>query len=105
MEEIKLLVKKIIGNIEEAKEAEFKAIEWMDTDRALADWYHAMAQAHLQFNTPGHALLEKRIAEAKVEYKDSPLLPGMLAIYKDQHNDIKQETARVKSMIDMYGKT
>lgn len=104
MEEIKLVAKKLAGNLEEAKEAEFKAIEWLDTNRAIADWFHAMAQAHMQFNTAGHALVEKLIAAAKTDYADSPLLPGMMARFKDDHNDLKKETARIKAMIDMYGK-
>lgn len=104
MDEIKAVFKKAAGNIREAEEAEMTAIEWMSINRAIADWYHSMAQGHLQFNAAAYTLLDKLAEEANIEHKDSPLLPGMMARFKEDYKDLKKDAARAKAMTDIYGK-
>ena len=104
MMNIKLAVEKLKGNIDEAERLEMEALRLQATDKPLADWYHMMAQEHLKFNPPGHTVLEKMINETKSAKKDSPMMPGMLARYNDDHAVLVASFARVKSLIDNYAK-
>ena len=102
MREIKRLVKDIETNIHEAREKIGKAYQLMEHDRAYADWQRDMALSHLAFNSRGHEIVKRLIAEQA----DSthPLAPGMRAMFEDVHADMIRETAEVRAMIENYGK-
>ena len=102
MREIRDVVKTIEHNIKEAREKIEKAYRLMEHDRPYADWQREMAAQHLTFNSKGHEIVKKMIAD----HADSthPLAPGMRAMYEDMHAEIIRETAEVRAMIDSYGK-
>jgi hypothetical protein len=102
MKEIKQVIKDIEGNIHEAREKIHKAYELMDRDRMFADWQRDMALSHLNFNTRGHEIVKRMIAD--IIDDAHPLAAGMRAVYEDRHADIVREAAEVRSMIDNYGK-
>lgn len=102
MREIKKVVKDIEGNIREAREKIGKAYQMMEHDRSYADWQRDMALSHLAFNSRGHEIVKRLIADH--EHDTHPLAPGMRAMYEDMHADIMREAAEVRSMIDNYGK-
>lgn len=102
MREIKKVVKDIEGNVHEAREKIGKAYQLMEHDRAYADWQRDMALSHLAFNSRGHEIVKRMIADH--ENDTHPLAPGMRAMYEDMHADIMREAAEVRSMIDNYGK-
>ena len=97
-----MVAEKIEGNLDEAHRLIGKAYELRDTDKATADWYKDMAAKHLEFNTPGHAIVVKKIAEYDASGKNSPLAPGMKAMYNDKHAKLNKRTSEVQSMISTY---
>jgi hypothetical protein len=92
----------IDGNIAEAKKYIHKAYELREEDKALADWCRDMAMSHMAFNAKGHEIVKRMIDDFAASGKHSDLAPGMIAVYKDKHNDIIAESAEVKAMIDAY---
>lgn len=102
MRMIKQLSEEIKGNICEAREKIRTAYELKDKNKTAADWYKEMAAAHLNFNTRGHEIVAKLIAEAKAQTPDNPLMAGMIAVYEDIHADIVCDNAEVQAMISAY---
>ena len=102
MRAIKNVTRDIEGNIREAREKIAKAYQMMDSNRPYADWQKDMAMQHLTFNTKGHEIVKKMIAD--VAASTDPLAPGMRAMFEDMHADMMRDTAEVKAMIDNYGK-
>lgn len=102
MRAIKHVVKDIETNIREAREKIGKAYQMMESNRSYADWQKDMAMTHLVFNTKGHEIVKKMIAD--VAASTDPLAPGMRAMFEDMHADMMRESAEVKAMIDAYGK-
>lgn len=102
MREIKHVVKDIEHNIREAREKITRAYNLMESNRPYADWQRDMALQHLTFNSKGHELVKKMIAD--VASSTDPLAPGMRAMFEDMHADMMRDSAEVKAMIDNYGK-
>lgn len=102
MRMIKQLSDAIRENIHEAKEKIRTAYALKDKDRAAADWYRDMAAAHLSFNSKGHEVVAKMIADTRAKMADNPMTPGMLAVYEEIHADIIAENAEVQGMISAY---
>lgn len=102
MRTIKVVVRDIEGNIREAREKIAKAYQMMESNRAYADWQRDMALQHLTFNSKGHEIVKKMIAD--VAASTDPLAPGMRAMFEDMHADMMRDSAEVKAMIDNYGK-
>lgn len=92
----------IDGNISEAKKYIRKAYELREDNKQLADWCRDMAMSHIGFNVRGHELVKHMIDEYAASGQHSELVPGMMAVYKDKHNDMMAESAEVKAMIDAY---
>ena len=88
------------GNLREARKYINQAYELRDTHQQAAEWCKDMAQKHLDFNTKGHELVKKLIAEA--ESKQSALAPGMMAVYNDLHADMIRENAEIMAMISAF---
>ena len=104
MKMIKMMCDAISHNIDEAEEHIDTAYKYSSECREIADWYRTMADAHLKFNDAGHAVVAKMIETEKVKNADNPLTPGMLALYNEVHADMIRNAAKVRSMIDSYGK-
>lgn len=102
MKMIKKISAEIKGNIGEAREKIRTAYELKDKDKAAADWYKEMAAAHLNFNTHGHEIVNKLIADAKANKSDNPLMAGMIAVYEEMHAEIMRDNAEVQAMISAY---
>ena len=102
MREIRDVVKTIEHNVHEAREKISKAYHLMESNRPYADWQREMAAQHLAFNSKGHEIVKKMIADQADN--THPLAPGMRAMYDDMHAEIIRETAEVRAMIDSYGK-
>lgn len=90
----------ISGNLREARKYINKAYELRDTHQQAAEWCKDMAAKHIDFNSKGHELVKKLITEA--ENKQSPLAPGMMAVYNDMHADMIREQAEILAMISGY---
>ena len=88
------------GNLHEARKYINKAYELKETHPQAAEWCKEMAAKHLDFNTKGHELTKKLIAEA--EAKQSSLAPGMMAVYNDIHADMIRENAEIMAMISGF---
>lgn len=97
-----MVAEKIESNIEEAHRLISKAYELRETDKATADWFKDMAAKHLEFNTAGHTIVTKKIADYDASGKNSPLAPGMKAMYRDKHAKITRKAAEVQSMVSTY---
>lgn len=102
MKMIKHLSDEIRHNIHEAREKISEAYKLKDKDRGAADWYRAMAVAHIDFNTTGHNCVTRLINEARANEASNPMTPGMLAVYEEIHADIIKESAEVSAMISAF---
>lgn len=102
MKMIKKISDDMWENIHEAKEKIREAYKLRDHDKGVADWYKEMAEAHMKFNVNGHANVKRLIDSAKIDLKDNPMVPGMLAVYNEMHADIMAEAAEVSAMISAY---
>lgn len=101
---IKNISKVIDGNVCEAEKYINKAYKAKDTNKALAEWYRDMASAHINFNTPGHAIVAKLIEAETSKIPPSEFSPGMLMLWEDMHAELTARTAEVKAMIDNFNK-
>ena len=90
------------GNVREAKKYAMKAHELRNHHRMAADWCRDMAQSHLGFNSAGHTLFERTINEMDSSGEYAAMMPGVRAVYEDRIQDIMQDTAEIKAMIEMY---
>ena len=105
MKMIKRLSAEIAGNIEEARD-KIKTAYGLKTEcPEAAAWYREMANAHIAFNTNGHALVKKMIEAYKSgdDYKKNPeYADGMIAAYSAMHDELIEKTAEVRAMIEGY---
>lgn len=105
MKMIKRLSAAIAGNIEEARD-KIKTAYGLKTEcPEAAAWYREMANAHIAFNTNGHALVKKMIEAYKTgeEYKKKPeYAEGMIAAYSAMHDELTEKTAEVRAMIEGF---
>ena len=105
MKMIKRLSAEIAGNIEEARD-KIKTAYGLKTEcPEAAAWYREMANAHIAFNTNGHALVKKMIEAYKAgeEYKKKPeYAEGMMAVWKAIHEDMIAKSAEVRATIDGF---
>ena len=105
MRTIKMLSEDMRCNIDEAKDKIMTAYSLKDESPTMASWYKDMAQAHIGFNTPAHALITKLIGEYKAsdEYKEHPeYADGMMAVWNAVHADMVAKTAEVSAMITSF---
>lgn len=102
MKLIKRLSDDMRGNVREAKDKIKEAYRLREADKGAADWYKEMAEAHLRFNTNGHATVKRLIEQIKLSHNENPMTSGMLAVYNDLHADLIAETAEVQAMITAY---
>ena len=100
MKMIKWATDIISGNLREARKYINQAYELRETHQQAAEWCKDMAAKHLDFNSKGHELVKKLIAEA--ESKQSVLAPGMMAVYNDLHADMIRENAEITAMIAAF---
>ena len=99
---IKKTAKTIDHNVQEAERHIRKAHEMREECRMTADWYKEMAQKHLEFNTQGRAIYDRKMRDL-IETEDAAeYLPGIKAAYNDWISDINEKTAEVMAMIQMY---
>lgn len=105
MRKIKQIADDMICNVREAREKIGTAYELRDTDPQSAQWYKEMASAHIGFNTNGHSVVSKLIAEYK-ESEHHKLHPEYAEAMKDVwdavHADIMKDTAEVQAMISTF---
>ena len=105
MKMIKRLSAEIAGNIEEARD-KIKTAYGLKTEcPEAAAWYREMANAHIAFNTNGHALVKKMIEKYKAsdDYKrKAEYADGMIAVWKAIHDDLIAKSAEVRAMIEGY---
>ena len=105
MKMIKRLSAEIAGNIEEARDKIKTAYGLKTESPEAAAWYREMANAHIAFNTNGHALVKKVIEAYKAgdDYKKNPeYADGMIAAYSAMHDELMEKTAEVRAMIEGY---
>lgn len=103
MRMIKDVSSDIRTNIYEAREKIMTAYELKDSCPSAAAWYKEMAASHLAFNTNGHGVVAKLIADYKAsdDYRNNPqYADGMMDAWNAIHADLVKQTAEVKSMID-----
>lgn len=99
---IKKAAKAIDHNVQEAEAHIRKAHEMRETCRMTADWYKDMAQKHLEFNSQGRALYDRKMRDLIDSEGAAEYLPGIKAAYNDWISDINAKTAEVMAMIQMY---
>ena len=92
----------INGNLREAEKYIGKAYELRDVNKDAADWCKEMAAKHLDFNTKGHDLVKKLIADYAASGKHSELAPGMQAVYNEIHAYMIKRNAEIMAMISGY---
>lgn len=92
----------ISGNLREAEKYIGKAYELRDVNKDAADWCKEMAAKHLDFNTKGHDLVKRLIADYAASGKHSELAPGMQAVYNEIHADMIKRNAEIMAMISGY---
>ena len=105
MKLIKQMANNIAGNIDEARDKIRMAYELRNEYPEAAAWYREMANAHIAFNTNGHALVKKMIEAYKAsdDYKKKPeYAEGMIAAYSAMHDELMEKTAEVRAMIEGY---
>lgn len=100
--QIKKTAKAIDHNVQEAERHIKKAHEMRETCRMSADWYKEMAHRHLEFNTQGRALYDRKMRDLMEAEEAAEYLPGIKAAYNDWISDINEKTAEVMAMIQMY---
>lgn len=99
---IKKTAKAIDHNVHEAEAHIRKAHEMRETCRMTADWYKEMANRHLEFNTQGRAIYDRKMRELVDTEEAAEYIPGIRAAYNDWISDINEKTAEVLVMIQMY---
>ena len=103
MKMIKRLSAEIAGNIEEARD-KIKTAYGLKTEcPGAAARYREIENAHIAFNTNGHALVKKMIEAYKAsdDYKKKPeYAEGMIAAYSAMHDELMDKTAEVRAMIE-----
>ena len=67
-----------------------------------ADWYRDMANRHLEFNTAGKALYDKRMADLAAMPEAAEYIHGIKMAYDSWMRDIAEETAEVQALLAMY---
>jgi hypothetical protein len=92
----------INGNLREAEKYIGKAYELREINKDAADWCKEMAAKHLDFNTKGHDLVKKLIADYAASGKHSEFAPGMQAVYNEIHADMIRRNAEITAMIGGY---
>ena len=105
MKLIKQISADMACNIDEARDKIKNAYGLKMECPEAAAWYREMANAHIAFNTNGHALVKKMIEAYKAgdEYKRKPeYAEGMIAAYSAMHDEMMEKTAEVRAMIDGY---
>lgn len=105
MKLIKQISADMACNIDEARDKIKTAYGLKMECPEAAAWYREMANAHIAFNTNGHALVKKMIEAYKAgdEYKRKPeYAEGMIAAYSAMHDEMMEKTAEVRAMIEGY---
>lgn len=100
--DIKKTAKAIDHNVHEARQHIKKAHELREKCRMMADWYKEMAHRHLEFNTQGRAIYDRKMRDLLESQDAAEYIPGIKAAYNDWISDINEETAEVMAMITMY---
>jgi len=105
MRMIKDVSNDIRTNIFEAREKIMTAYELKDSCPNAAAWYKEMATAHIAFNTNGHNVVAKLIADYKAseDYKlHKEYADGMADAWAGIHADLQKQTAEVQAMIQNF---
>lgn len=105
MKLIKQISADMACNIDEARDKIKTAYDLKAECPEAAAWYRDMANAHIAFNTAGHAAVKKLIEAHKAgeEYKRNPAYAdGMIAAWSAMHDDMAAKAAEVRAMIDGF---
>lgn len=102
IQQIKRTAKAIEHNVSEAEQHIRKAHAMREECRMSADWYKEMAQRHLEFNTQGRAIYDRKMRDLIETQDAAEYVPGIKAAYNDWICDINNKTAEVMAMISMY---
>lgn len=101
---LRCLCKVMDGNVQEARKYAVKAHEMRHAQhKQTADWYADMARGHLGFNSQGHSMTERLMAELK-NAEPAYVSDEVLAMFAECIADVKRETAEVQTMLDAYHK-
>ena len=101
MNKLRWIYERLSANLDEAENYAGKAMYYRaHGDKQAADWCISMAQAHIQFNANGMALLDKALGEIE----DAHLAPGVKAVYDELKYDINQRGIKARMLIDAAAK-
>lgn len=102
MRSIKMVVDAMRGNLDEASRYLDRAEDLRESHKDIADWFVAMANQHVAFNSDGHKVAEKLVQDAKASNEDNPLTSGMMAVYEMVHADLIKKDNETKARISAY---
>ena len=102
LEYIKKAAKAMDHNLHEAETHIRKAYDMRDKCQMTADWYKDMAHRHLEFNTIGRAIYDRKMRELAEMPEAAEYLVGIKTAYNDWIGEINEKTAEVMTMIQMY---
>lgn len=102
MRKIAMIVKDIKEELEGAEHYAKLATQNRDEDKALADVYADLAQQELAHVDKLH----KQVTRIIEEYKNAGNTPptAMMAVWEWEHESMISHTAKVKALLEMYGK-
>lgn len=99
MKAIKQLVEDISEELKGASHYAKLATKYRDEDRELSDTYAKKSSDELTHVNDFHAHVARLIKSHKATGKEVP--PAMQAVWDWEHEKMMDETARVKSLLDM----
>lgn len=102
MKQIKTIVKDIKEEVEGATHYAKLAMQYKDTDKALADAYYAMANQELGHVDALHAQAVRMIKAYQATGKEVPV--AIQAVWDWEHENQVDAVTRVKMMLEQYKK-
>lgn len=102
MKKIAEIVKSIKGELKGAEEYATLSAKYKVEDRDLASTYSGLATTELSHVDSLHSQVVRIIKEHKASGKEVP--PAMQKVWDWEHEQIMQEYAEVKAMLDMAKK-
>lgn len=100
MKQIKTIVKDIKEEVEGATHYAKLAIQYKDTDKALADAYYSMANQELAHADLLHAQAVRMIKAYQATGKEVPV--AVQAVWDFEHEMQVDDVSKVKTLLSMY---
>jgi hypothetical protein len=90
------------GNLMEAEKYIKQAHELHDECRLYADWCHAMATKHIEFNTDGKAVYDRLKERMHEDHEHAEHHAGIVMILDRNMAKLTRHCSEIKAMMAMY---